>query len=101
MHTLTHKRSIHVTVFWHAFVHDIVEYFCCMLPSAAWLLQVPFDSLGAVYTVLNKYNARQPTEDYLASGKVEINAEVAEAVVSDIQRDMLNATSGAVKPRVV
>lgn len=62
---------------------------------------MPFNSLGAVYTVLNKHSARQPTEHYSASGEVEIHAEVAEAVVPDIQRDMLNATSGAVEPKVV
>lgn len=69
--------------------------------QATLCMQVPFDSLGAVYIVLNKHNAHQPTEHYLASGEMEIHAEVAEAVVSDIQRDMLNATSGAVKPRLV
>ncbi|KAL3133009.1 hypothetical protein ABBQ38_006918 [Trebouxia sp. C0009 RCD-2024] len=69
--------------------------------QAILCMQVPFNSLGAVYTVLNKHSARQPTEHYSASGEVEIHAEVAEAVVPDIQRDMLNATSGAVEPKVV
>lgn len=64
-------------------------------------LQVAFDSLGAVYTVLNKHSARQPTEQYSASGQVEIHVEVAEVLVPEIQQDMLNATSGAVDPKVV
>ena len=65
-----------------------------------WALQVPFDSLGAVYTVLNKHNAQRPTEQYLESGKVVIDVEVAENLVTAIQQDMLNATSGAVEPRL-
>ena len=64
-------------------------------------LQVAFDSLGAVYTVLNKYSAHQPTEQYSASGEVEIHVEVDEILVPAIQQDMLNATSGAVEPKVV
>ena len=64
-------------------------------------LQVAFDSLGAVYTVLHKHNAHQPTEQYSASGEVEIHVEVAEVLVPEIQQDMLNATSGRVEPKVV
>lgn len=64
-------------------------------------LQVAFDHFGAVYTVLNKHHAPQPTEQYSASGQVEIYVEVAEALVPEIQQDMLNATSGAVQPQVV
>lgn len=67
----------------------------------ALILQVAFDSLGAVYTVLNKHSAHQPTEQYSASGEVEIHVEVAEVLVPEIQQDMLNATSGRVKPKVV
>ena len=63
-------------------------------------MQVPFDSLGAVYTVLNKFDAQHPTEQYLECGEVVIHAEVAENLVQAIQQDMLNATSGAVEPRV-
>lgn len=61
-----------------------------------------FDSLGAVYSVLNKHScAHQPTEQYSASGEVEIHVEVAEVLVPEIQQDMLNATSGRVEPKVV
>ena len=64
-------------------------------------VQVAFDSLGAVYTVLNKHSAHQPTEQYSASGQVEIRVEVAEVLVPKLQQDMLNATSGAVELKVV
>ena len=64
-------------------------------------MQVAFDSLGAVYSVLNRYSAHHPTEQYSASGQVAIGVEVAETLVPQIQQDILNATSGAVEARLV
>lgn len=85
------------------YVCETSVFLARMLANAdmASQLQVAFDHLGAVYTVLNKHSAHQPTEQYSASGQVEIHVEVAEALVSEIQQDMLNATSGAVQPQVV
>ena len=59
-------------------------------------MQVPFNSLGAVYQVLNKHDAQHRTEEYLASGEVLIKAQVALDSMADLQQHMLDATSGSV-----
>ena len=59
-------------------------------------MQVPFNSLGPVYQVLNKHDAQHRTEEFLASGKVLIKAQVALDNLTDLQQDMLDATSGSV-----
>ena len=62
----------------------------------AAVVQVPFNSLGPVYQVLNKHDAQQRTEEYLTSGEVLIKAEVALDSFADLQHDMLDATAGSV-----
>ena len=57
---------------------------------------MPFSSLGPVYQVLNKHDAQQRTEEYLASGEVLIKAEIALDSFADLQHDMLDATAGSV-----
>ncbi len=63
--------------------------------------QVPFNSLGPVYQVLNKHNAQQRTEQYSEAGEVTIDVEVAISSLEEMKQDMLDATHGVVKPELL
>lgn len=52
-----------------------------------------------MYQVLNKHDAQQRTEQYTETGRVVIDAEIAEDSFEEMQRDMLDATHGLVKPQ--
>ena len=60
--------------------------------------QVPFNSLGPVYQVLNKHNAQQRTEQYCEAGEVTIDVEIAVNSLEEMKQDMLDATHGVVQP---
>ena len=63
--------------------------------------QVPFNSLGPVYQVLNKHNAQQRTEQYSEAGEVTIDVEIAVSSLEEMKQDMLDATHGVVKPELL
>ena len=83
--------------------HNVMQEDVTLLSCNATHLsatQVPFNSLGPVYQVLNKHDAQQRTERYTETGGVVIDAEIAEDSFKEMQRDMLDATHGLVKPHM-
>ena len=80
-------------------LQERVTLLCCNATHQSAVSQVPFGSLGPVYQVLNKHDAQQRTEQYTETGRVVIDAEIAEDSFEEMQRDMLDATHGLVKPQ--
>ena len=84
--------------------------FWCVCRRQAWgvlLLQcqlavvTPFESLGAVYSLLGKFGAAAGSEDYSANGRVQLTLTVDADQAEELAKAIADATSGKVQPSVI
>jgi uncharacterized YigZ family protein len=64
-----------------------------VLPKIAAVLRAPFDAVGAVYPLLERFSARKMEERFTEAG-VEIDLEVEESRVDELARALADATRG-------
>jgi translation elongation factor EF-G len=64
-------------------------------------MQVPFEMIGTVYTVLEQHKAQRLSEDYDNGTEVRIRVQLELERAALLQEAVRNATSGRVLPRVV
>lgn len=65
-----------------------------ILPKVNVTVEIPFDSIGAVYPVLDRFGAVKLMEEYTESGVI-LKVEVDEPSVADLTSALHDATRGA------